>query len=130
MHYLWITLFIFLATCTCLLIYVKYFKSKPKVISTEEPVCEIMFFYTTWCPYCKKARPEWDKFKTPLNQIKRDGYLLIFTEIDCDKNEALANKYAVTGYPTIKLLKDDKITDYDAKPSVETLNAFLDSCFE
>lgn len=102
-------------------------KSKPKM--EEDAVCEIFFFYTAWCPYCKKARPEWDKFKQPLNRTIRDGYLLLFTEVDCDANEALANKFEVTGYPTIKCVKDGSITDYDARPSMATLNQFLDSCF-
>ena len=106
-----------------------FYKKKTKLIKEDEPVCEVFFFYTKWCPYCKKARPEWDKFKQPLNKTMRDGYLLLFTEVDCDTNEALANKFEVAGYPTIKCVKDGTTTDYDARPSFETLNQFLDSCF-
>jgi len=95
----------------------------------DEMVCEIFYFYTPWCPYCKKARLEWDKFKEPLQRTTRDGYLLLFTEVDCDANEALANKFAVESYPTIKCVKDGTVTDYDARPSLATLNQFLDSCF-
>jgi thiol-disulfide isomerase/thioredoxin len=106
------------------------FRPKPKPATTdEERVCEVFYFYTQWCPYCKKARQEWDQFKTPLQRTTRDGYLLLFTEVDCDANEALANKYEVTSYPTIKCVKDGNVTDYDARPSVATLNQFLDSCF-
>ena len=61
---------------------------------------------------------------------KKNGYMLNFTEIDCDKNESLASKYEIETYPTIKLIKDDKVYDYDAKPSVENLNKFLNMCFE
>jgi len=103
-------------------------KSAPPAVEGE-PVCEMFYFYTPWCPYCKKARPEWDKFKAPLQRTTRDGYLLLFTEVDCDANEALANKFNVTSYPTIKCVKDGQVTDYDARPSVATLNQFLDSCF-
>ena len=108
-----------------------YFTRKPKPKAVEgESVCEVFFFYTDWCPYCKAARPEWDKFKGPLKNTVRDGYQLMFTEVNADTNEALANKYKVDGYPTIKCVKDGKVTDYDARPSVATLNQFLDSCFE
>ena len=95
----------------------------------EEKVCELFFFYTEWCPYCKKAKPEWEKFKAPLENTSREEYKFVFHDVDCDKDEALASKYNVVGYPTIKLLKDGKITEYDAKTSVSTLNAFVDSCF-
>ena len=105
------------------------YRRKAKPPKEEEPVCEVFYFYTTWCPYCKKAKPEWDKFKQPLQKTMRDGYLLLFTEVDCDANEALANKFNVTSYPTIKCVKDGDITDYDARPSMATLNQFLDACF-
>ena len=103
---------------------------KREAFATEkDAVCEVFFFYTAWCPYCKKARPEWDKFKDGHAGEIREGYRLLFTEVDADANETLANKYEVVGYPTIKLVKDGKVTEYDAKPSVATLNQFLDSCF-
>jgi endoplasmic reticulum resident protein 44 len=96
---------------------------------SEKEVCEVLFFYTTWCPYCKKARPEWDKFKEQWNGRTKNGYAIVMKEIDCDTNDTTAAKYEVVGYPTIKLIKDNKITDYDAKPNLDTLNQFLDSCF-
>ena len=107
----------------------RFRRAQPAAKPDGEPVCEVFYFYTPWCPYCKKARPEWDKFKAPLHRTTRDGYLLMFTEVDCDANEALANKFEVTSYPTIKCVKDGNVTDYDARPSVATLNQFLDSCF-
>jgi thiol-disulfide isomerase/thioredoxin len=109
-----------------------FFRSRqaaPVAATDDERVCEVFYFYTSWCPYCKKARPEWDKFKAPLHRTTRDGYLLMFTEVDCDTDEALANKFEVTSYPTIKCVKDRRVTDYDARPSAATLNQFLDSCF-
>jgi len=112
------------------LAYLVYRTRRTQAANTdEERVCEVFYFYTPWCPYCKKARPEWDKFKAPLQRTTRDGYLLLFTEVDCDANEALANKFEVTSYPTIKCVKDGHVTDYDARPSLATLNQFLDSCF-
>jgi endoplasmic reticulum resident protein 44 len=98
--------------------------------SVEVRVVDVYYFYTTWCPYCVKARPEWDKFKKFWENKKKNGYMLNFTEIDCDKNESLASKYEIETYPTIKLVKDGKVYDYDAKPSVENLNKFLNVCFE
>ena len=103
--------------------------NKPKTEDTTVNTADLYYFYTTWCPYCTKARPEWNKFKTHWNNKKKNGYTLLFSEIDCDKNESLSSKYEVETYPCIKLIKDGKIYDYDAKPTIENLNTFVNSCF-
>jgi len=90
-----------------------------------EKTADLMFFYTTWCPHCKNAKPEWDKFKKKIGPNKVNGYKINFLEIDCEKNEEEATKYKVEGYPTIKLVKDNTIIEYDAKPSYDTLTQFL-----
>ena len=94
-----------------------------------ERTCEIFYFYTTWCPICKKVRPEWDKFAGQWNGKTRDGATILTNEVDCDQNEALANKYNVKGYPTVICVMNNKITELEANPTAETLNHFLDSCF-
>ena len=87
--------------------------------------CEMIYFYTTWCPYCKKARPEWDTFKTEWAGKKINGYLITFTEVDCDINETTANRYDVKSYPTIKLIKDGEVYDFDARPTSDSLTQFV-----
>ena len=73
---------------------------------------------------------EWSKFKQEWNQKTYQGYTLQFHEVDCDIQEALANKYNVTQYPTIKLIKNGSIFDFDAKPTISTLTSFLNSSFD
>lgn len=98
--------------------------------TTDNQYVEIMLFYTSWCPMCKKAMPEWNKFKDYWENKKIDGYTVTFKEIDCDLNESLADKYKIDGYPTIKMIKDNKLITYDAKPMFSTLNMFLNSEFK
>ena len=121
-------------TITCAIIafyiYRRFNKHKRTTQDTEVATAEVYYFYTTWCPYCVKARPEWNKFKTYWEHKKKNNYTLLFSEIDCDKNESLASKYEVETYPCIKLIKDGKVYDYDAKPSLENLNKFLNMCFD
>ena len=61
----------------------------------------------------------------------KNGYQIIFTEVDCSEEtaevEKLMNQYSVEGYPTIKLVKDGQVIEYDAKPSKETLTKFLNT---
>ena len=97
--------------------------------SDDENVQEsatLYFFFTTWCPHCKVAKPEWQSLQT-TTQGEVKGINIIFKEIDCDKDAGTADKFSVTGYPTIKLVYNNKIYDYDAKPTKDTLVQFLES---
>ena len=92
---------------------------------------ELMFFYAVWCPHCKAAKPIWDDLKAEYENKTINGYKVIFTDIDCSEEtseiEKLMNQYNVEGYPTIKLIKDGQVIEYDAKPSKETLTKFLNT---
>jgi thiol-disulfide isomerase/thioredoxin len=97
----------------------------------ENKDAELLFFYAEWCPHCKTAKPVWDDLKKEYENKTINGYSLIFTEINCTKENAeveqMMDKYNVEGFPTIKLLKDGQIIEYDAKPTRETLNQFLNT---
>lgn len=92
---------------------------------------ELMFFYTDWCPHCKTAKPDWAEVKAEYENKTINGYRIIFTEVNCttesDEVEKLMNKYKIEGYPTIKLLKDGQVIEYDAKPSKDTIIQFLNT---
>jgi len=92
---------------------------------------EIMLFSTDWCPHCKTAKPEWEQVKAEYNGKQIHGYTIIFTEVNCTNEspdvEKMMNTYKIDGYPTIKLVKDNQIIDYDAKPTKATLTQFLNT---
>ena len=88
----------------------------------------IIYFYTEWCPYCKKANPEWEKFSEHIKNInKTNDYEVKLLKIDCDKHEKTAEKYKIEGYPTIKLLYKGTEYEYDAKVNKEHLIKFLET---
>ena len=96
----------------------------------DEKEAELLIFTVDWCPYCKKAMPIWNKFKSEYETRKINGYTLYFRTINCtDENDAevkdLLNRYGIDGYPTIKLIKDNEPITFDAKPEFETLEKFL-----
>jgi thiol-disulfide isomerase/thioredoxin len=92
---------------------------------------ELMLFYVDWCPHCKTAKPVWEDIKTEYENKTINGYHVMFTEINCTNENAeieqLMNKYSIEGFPTIKLLKDGQIIEFDAKPTKANLEQFLNS---
>jgi thiol-disulfide isomerase/thioredoxin len=97
----------------------------PKGGGEKDGVADMYFFYTTWCPHCKTARPAWDEFKAEMDGRKVNGTKIKFTEIDCDKDSATADRYNVKGYPTIKLVHKGEVIEFDAKPQVASLHQFV-----
>ena len=88
----------------------------------------ILYFYTEWCPYCKQASPEINKFEEYIKTLNASNdFIITLTKIDCDKNSSVADKYKVENYPTIKLIYKKEVYNYDAKPSKEYLIQFLET---
>lgn len=112
-------------------------KYKPNGEHIQESVngngntAELLFFYADWCPHCKTAKPIWNDLKAEYENKTINGYKVVFTDVNCSEEtaevEKMMNKYNVEGYPTIKLLKDGQVIEYDAKPSKDTLTQFLNT---
>jgi thiol-disulfide isomerase/thioredoxin len=98
---------------------------------TKEKTATVMLFYVDWCPHCKTAKPAWDEMKTEYEGTIINGYKVTFSEYNCTKesaeNQALMDKYKIEGFPTIILIKDKQVIDYDAKPSKATMVQFLNT---
>lgn len=98
-----------------------------KNIDNSEDIL-VMYFYTDWCPYCKKAKPEWNKFESYVNNKNKGiDYTISLVSVNCDENKSIADKYEVDGYPTVKLIYKNKVHDFDAKVTKDNLVEFLDS---
>jgi hypothetical protein len=118
-------------------IYTKYFsKGFGRTIENMEnqsgdKTAELMLFHVDWCPHCKTAKPEWDQVRAQYENKSINGYKVMFNEINCtdetpDKVKMIET-YKIEGYPTIKLVKDNQVIDFDAKPTKETLTKFLNT---
>lgn len=98
---------------------------------SSNKTANLLFFYVDWCPHCKTAKPEWEQTKEEFDGKQINGYTLVFTEYDCTNEtpeiEDLMDKYKIDGYPTIKLVKDNEVIDYDAKPNKTHLTQFLNT---
>ena len=103
----------------------------PEGSAPPNSAAELLFFFADWCPHCKAAKPIWNDLEAEYENKTINGYKVVFTEIDCSTETAetdqMMNKYKIEGFPTIKLLKDGEVIEYDAKPSKETLSQFLNT---
>ena len=106
----------------------KYVPNKEftNIQEVETPTATLYYFYTSWCPLCKKAKQEWSALKDEIgNSIKNVN--IVFREIDCDSDTTTADRFNITGYPTFKLVYNNKTYEYDAKPEKNILSQFLNS---
>ena len=92
---------------------------------------ELLLFSANWCPHCKTAKPVWNELSKDYEDKMINGFRVIFTNVDCSEEtgevERLMDKYKVEGFPTIKLVKDGQVYDFDAKPTRASLEQFLNS---
>lgn len=98
---------------------------------------DIYFFHVDWCPHCKTATPEWEKFQQNYNGKSINGYTIVAHDMDCTEDSAdnsnpqiaeLIQKFNIQGYPTIKVTTDDgKTIDYDAKITANGLETFINT---
>ncbi len=104
---------------------------EPSDSSGSAKTAELMFFFAEWCPHCVKAKPEWKAVRDEYEGKTVNGYVVKFKEVDCtsetDESEKMVDKYKVEGYPTVKLIKDVSVIDFDAKVSKDNLIEFLNT---
>ncbi len=93
---------------------------------------DILFFSADWCPHCKTARPEWNKFVNKFDGTDVNGYTIKCVDVNCTDPDnpdiqASVQKYGIEHYPTLKMSKDGNIIDFDAKISEESLDKFVNA---
>lgn len=93
----------------------------------NEEVVTLYFFGVEWCPHCKHAKPEWESFVKDNENKTFNGKKVNFVMVDCDKDSALADKYDVSGYPTIKLDTGADVIEFKSKPEKDALTQFLNN---
>lgn len=74
------------------------------VLKSKEPW--FLEFYAPWCGHCKNLTPEWAKLATNMkSQNVKVG------KIDSTVHGKLAQRFGVSGYPTIKLMPAGATSD-------------------
>lgn len=92
---------------------------------------EMCFFYADWCPHCKVAMQEWNQVKSEYDGRNINGYTVRFTEYNCSESTPELVRFMdennISGFPTIKLNKGGNWIEFQARPSRETLEKFINT---
>lgn len=116
----------------------KHFYPASKLIIEDPPIehngleagqARFMFFYTTWCPWCKKAQAPWRSFKQQVKNgnVLYGDYKVQFEEINGEADKGKNALYKINAYPTFKIETIDKVVTFKGVPDPLTFDAFLTS---
>jgi thiol-disulfide isomerase/thioredoxin len=98
-------------------------------VSSNE--AELLLFSANWCPICKRAAPEWEEVKNEYKGKTVNGYTIVFTDVDCTNESPnitkLMDQYKIEGFPTIKLIKNGQVIEFDAKVTKANLEQFINT---
>lgn len=113
-------------------------KLKPNFVNNreftdKEPVdtAQLYLIHATWCPHSKEVKPIWDELKSTYNRKVVNKFSIIFRELDGDKDEKEIDTFSsrfnkkIEGFPTIILIKQNEVIEFDANPTKENLTEFI-----
>ena len=87
-----------------------------------------ILIFMNGCGPCEATRPEWDKIEKALKNkhVKRDDVVII--DVNKDYLGEIKGVGSVDGYPTMKYIKDGKISDFDkGNRDVATFVSWIES---
>ncbi|CAI9768919.1 unnamed protein product [Fraxinus pennsylvanica] len=92
-------------------------------IVLDETKDVLVEFYAPWCGHCKSLAPIYEKLATAF-KLEDD---VVIANMDADKYKDIAEKYGVSGFPTLKFFpKNNKAgEDYDGGRDLDEFVSFI-----
>ena len=110
------------------------FVPNKEFVQKDSDVDEAILYYfrVDWCPICKnKSDPVIKELKEFYEKNPPPNIPLTFITINPEKDEGAAEGFEekfninVDGFPSIFLVKGDKIVEFNANPTTDTLKEFI-----
>ena len=81
----------------------------------------LILFYAPWCGHCQEFHPIFEKMARATKGLFKLG------AVNCENNRELAERYKVTGFPTILFFGDDKdnVEEYEGDREADKIIDFL-----
>ena len=83
-------------------------------------------YYTTWCKFCKKAKPEWAKLTQEFNGKVLNGKKIHINKVDCEQEPEIAEQENIKGYPTFKVNMNGKYYEYPDEAQYPKFKTFIE----
>ena len=86
----------------------------------------IVKFRVSWCGYCKKLAPIWERLNKKHDESTlKSGRTVKLVSLDCDKHKKLGKSHGIQGFPTIKIFKEDRVYEYNDANTFKELDKFI-----
>ncbi|XP_004923220.1 endoplasmic reticulum resident protein 44 isoform X2 [Bombyx mori] len=90
---------------------------------------EVVFinFYAEWCKFSNMLMPIFDDAADEVTKAGYDTGKVVMGKVDCDKEGAIATRFHITKYPTLKLFRNGLPAkkEYRGQRSVEAFAEFI-----
>eukprot|EP00045_Choanoeca_perplexa_P011025 m.115225 g.115225 ORF g.115225 m.115225 type:complete len:621 (+) comp15484_c0_seq2:75-1937(+) len=101
----------------------------------DNEAISLVYFFAPWCGHCKQLTPEYEKAARDLAPTIK------LAKVDATQESGLAERFDVTGYPTLKVFRKGQASDYtgerqrqaiveemkaEASPAAQVINSVFD----